>query len=167
MKTLIIYNSYHHQNTKKVAERMALILEANLTGPEIINPDDVGAINELNIYDLIGFGSGIYLGKHHKNLISLVEKLPQFIGKKAFIFSTCGGDEKEIETNHDRLRKKLQEKEFDIMGEFSCKGWDSFGPLKLMGGINKDRPNEEDLKNAENFAKEIREKHPEFINGHI
>ena len=167
MKTLIIYISYHHQNTKKVAERMALILEAKLIEPEMINPEDIEAINELNTYDLIGFGSGIYMGLHHKKIINLVEKLPHFVGKKAFIFSTCGGDEKEIETNHDKLRKKLQEREFDIMGEFSCKGWDSFGPLKLLGGINKDRPNEQDLKDAENFIKEIRKKHPEFINGHI
>jgi flavodoxin len=167
MKTLIIFKSYHHNNTQKVVERMAPILEAKLTDPEIINPEDIEAINELNKYDLIGFGSGIYMGIHHKQIIKLVEALPHFTGKKAFIFSTCGGDEENIDTNHDKLRKLLQEKEFDIMGEFSCKGWDSFGPLRITGGINKDRPNEEDLKNAEIFAKEIRDKHPDFINGHI
>ena len=152
METLIIYVSTHHGNTKKVVERMAPILEAKLVGPE-----EIGS-NELNSYDLIGFGSGIYIGKHHKDLISFVEKFPDFVGKKAFIFSTCGGDEKNIEGNHKKLREKLKEKKFDIIGEFSCKGWDSVGPLRLVGGIHKDRPNEEDLKNAENFANELKQK---------
>lgn len=167
MRTLIIFKSYHHHNTQKVAERMAPILDAKLTEPEMIDPEDIEAINELNKYNLIGFGSGIYMGIHHKKIIELVKKLPCFNNKKAFIFSTCGGDERNIDTNHERLRKLLEEKEFDIMGEFSCKGWNSVGPLKLAGGINKDRPNEEDLRQAEIFAREIRDKHPEFINGHI
>lgn len=167
MKTLIILKSYHHNNTQKVAERMASVLDAKLTEPEMINPEDIEVINELNRYDLIGFGSGIYMGMHHKNLINLVKRFPMFNMKKAFIFSTCGGDEKNITTNHAKLRDELLEKEFDIMGEFSCKGWDSFGPLRLVGGINKDRPNEEDFNHAETFVREIRDKHPDFVNGHV
>jgi len=152
MKTLIIYVSTHHGNTKKVAERMTPILEAKLTGPEEISSD------ELNNYDLIGFGSGIYIGKHHKDLIAMVERLSDFVGKKVFIFSTCGGDEKNIEGNHKKLREKLKEKKFDIIGEFSCKGWDSVGPLRLVGGIHKDRPDENDFKMAENFTNELKQK---------
>jgi flavodoxin len=169
MKTLIIYSSYHHQNTQKVAERMASVLGANLVITEEVKLNEVNTINKLNESDLIGFGSGIYFGQHHKNLINLIKGFPDFIGKKAFIFSTCGGDEKEIETNHQKLRDLLLEKKFEILGEFSCKGWDSVGPLKLTGGINKDRPNEQDLQDAEKFAIETREKHPEFIkdNGYI
>jgi hypothetical protein len=44
-------------------------------------------------------------------------------------------------------------KGFTIIGEFSCKGFNTFGPLKLVGGINKGRPNESDLNKAENFAR--------------
>lgn len=161
MRTLIIYVSTHHGNTKKVAERMAPILEAKLVGQEGISSD------ELNKYDLIGFGSGIYAGKHHRNLINFIEKLPDFIGKKTFILSTCGGDEKNIEGNHKKLREKLKEKKFDIIGEFTCKGWDSFGPFKLVGGLNKERPNEEDFKKAENFANELKQKIYEKSNSKI
>ena len=32
--------------------------------------------------------------------------------------------------------------------KFGCKGYDTFGPFKLVGGIAKDHPNEEDMKNA-------------------
>jgi len=153
MNALIIYTSIHHGNTKKVAERMAKVLEAKLIRPEEIDP------NEINNYDLIGFGSGIYAFKHHNNLIGLVEKLSDFAGKKAFIFSTCGGNERDIKRNHKKLREKLKEKKFDIIGEFSCKGWDSFGPLRLIGGMNKGRPDENDFKMAENFANELKRKY--------
>lgn len=152
MRTLIIYKSIHHDNTKKVAERMAQVLEAKLAEPNEFNPV------EISNHDLIGFGSGIYIGKHHKDLLDLVHNFPNFVGKKAFVFSTCGGNEKDIEKNHKKLREKLKEKQFEIVGEFSCLGWDSVGPLKLMGGIHKGRPNEEDLKNAEKFARGLKEK---------
>ncbi|MGZ7068991.1 MAG: flavodoxin domain-containing protein, partial [Methanobacterium sp.] len=40
-------------------------------------------------YDLIGFGSGIYGYKHHKELIEFIEKMSS-INKNVFIFSTSG-----------------------------------------------------------------------------
>jgi flavodoxin len=48
---------------------------------------------------------------------------------------------------------------FSITGEFSCKGWDTVGPLKLFGGINKGRPNEDDLEEARVFARGLKEKY--------
>jgi len=152
MKTLIIYKSIHHENTKKVAERMASVLETKLAGPNDFNPV------EISNHDLIGFGSGIYGAKHHKDLFDLVHNFPDFNGKKAFIFSTSGGGEKDIEKSHKKLREKLKEKKFDIIGEFNCKGWVGLGPLKLIGGMNKGRPSEEDLKNVESFARELKKK---------
>jgi len=46
---------------------------------------------------------------------------------------------------------------FTIAGEFSCRGWDTFGLLKLIGGINKGRPDEQDLKRAEDFARHLKD----------
>jgi len=70
MKTLIVYTSVHHQNTEKVAKVMAEELEADLTPTGDAQPE------ALATYDLIGFGSGIYFGKHHKTLLRFVETLP-------------------------------------------------------------------------------------------
>ena len=146
MKTLIIYESVHHGNTEKIAKAMAGILEADL-----LKPDEIDAKILLE-YDLIGFGSGIYFGKHHKRLLAFIDSLPK-LNKKAFIFSTKGGTPTWL--NHKKLKKKLSEKGFDIVKEFSCKGFDTFGMLKYIGGINKNRPNEEDLEKAKIFAKEL------------
>jgi flavodoxin len=38
------------------------------------------------------------------------------------------------------------------VGDFVCKALDTYGPLKLIGGLNKGRPNEEDYQKAREFA---------------
>ena len=37
------------------------------------------------------------------------------------------------------------------MGSYGCPGFDTFGPFKLIGGIAKGRPNNEDIEEAVNF----------------
>jgi hypothetical protein len=37
---------------------------------------------------LIGFGSGIYNGEHHKSILDLADSIDRQNNKKAFIFST-------------------------------------------------------------------------------
>ena len=46
----------------------------------------------------------------------------------------------------------LKEKKTDIIGKFGCKGYDTFGPFKLAGGIAKGHPDEKDLKAAVSFV---------------
>jgi flavodoxin len=147
MKTLIVYTSVHHQNTEKVAKVMADELEADLVPVSEAQPPTTGA------YDLVGFGSGIYFGKHHKTLLQFVETLPEMTGKRAFIFSTSGqgGNER-----HAALKEKLMNRGFSIVDEFSCKAWDTWGPMKLIGGINKGRPNADDLEGARLFARGLK-----------
>jgi flavodoxin len=150
MKRLIVYASVHHQNTEKVAQAMAEELGADLLPVGQAQPETLTA------YDLIGFGSGIYGGKFHETLLQFVEGLPTVTGKQAFIFSTCGIRGTEW---HAALKEMLVNRGFSITGEFSCKGLDTVGPLKLFGGINKGRPNEEDLEEARVFARRLKEKY--------
>jgi hypothetical protein len=89
--------------------------------------------------------------------------LPQAINKKAFIFSTCGVpgigmNEEYVANNHAALREKLQAKGYVIVGEFGCMGHNTNSFLKVFGGINKGRPNAEDLRHAEEFAQNLKEK---------
>ena len=149
MKALIIYKSVHHGNTEKIAKVMANALEADLLDLKNIRADIIEK------YDLIGFGSGIYYNKPHKKLIKFVEELNNIKNKKAFVFSTSGIKKSEF---NDLLKNKLSKKGFEVIGEFNCKGFDTVGPLKLIGGINKGRPNEEDFKNANIFAVDLKEK---------
>ena len=104
---------------------------------------------------MIGFGSGIYVGKHHKSILKLVNRIPFQKNKKSFIFSTGGMKEGGIFNRFNKpLKEKLSEKGFRIIGEFSCPGYDTYGPFRIIGGVNKGRPNDQDLKKAEDFAAE-------------
>lgn len=152
MKSLIVVYSYHHLNTQKIAEVFAKILDA-----EIITPQQAKQI-ELKDYDLVGFGAGIDSGKHYKPLLDFADTLPQVADKKAFIFSTSAiqGEDK-VAKDHSALRKTLQSKGYVIVDEFSCKGYNTNSFLKYFGGMNKGRPNEEDLKNAEEFAQKLKQ----------
>jgi flavodoxin len=44
----------------------------------------------------------------------------------------------------------------NAVGEFGCAGFNTNKFLKYFGGINKGRPNSEDLKHAEEFALKLR-----------
>ena len=150
MKSLIVLYSYHHKNTEKIANAIAKVLEAEIKSPQQTNPV------ELKNYDLVGFGSGIYGEKLHKSILDLVDKLPHVINKNVFIFSTSAIAEKN--SNHKTLRKKLQSKGYEIVDEFNCRGFNTNSFLKFFGGMNKGRPNAEDLKNAEEFAQNLLKK---------
>jgi len=154
MRSLIIVFSYHNMNTEKVAGAIGKVLDAQMRAPAQVRPE------ELQEYDLVGFGSGIYGGKHHGSLLDLADRLPQVAGRKAFIFSTCGvpgvGFTQElVAQNHSLLREKLRSKGYIIVDEFGCRGLNTNSFLKLFGGINKGRPNAEDLEHAQEFAREL------------
>ena len=140
MKSLLVLFSYHHNNTEKIANVFAKVLDAQIKTPQQINPE------ELQEYSLIGFGSGIYDEKHHKALLDLADKLPQVTDRKAFIFSTSSNLES-LSKNHSSLREKLHSKGYMIVDEFTCAGFNTNSFLKYLGGMNKGRPNAEDLKN--------------------
>jgi flavodoxin len=157
----LVLVSYHHKNTEKIAKVFAKVLDAQIKSPQQISPE------ELQQYSLIGFGSGIYGGKHHKVLLDIADKLLQVINNKTFIFSTCGAPMKFMELdkteftkyvvkNHSLLREKLRSKGYMIVDEFSCAGFNTNSINKLFGGINKGRPNAEDLKHAEGFAQNLK-----------
>jgi len=153
MKSLLVLYSYHHNNTQKIANVFTQVLKAQIKTPKQIN------LQELQNYNLIGFGSGIYGAKHHKSLLNLANKLPQVTNKKAFMFSTSAltGKEKMVD-DHSSLKEKLQSKGYTIIDEFQCKGFNTNSLLKFFGGMNKGRPNTEDLKNAEEFVLNLKQK---------
>jgi flavodoxin len=150
VKTLIICFSYHHKNTEKIASVLAKVLEAQIRTPLEVD------LQELSDYDLVGFGSGISFGHHYKALLDLAEKMPAVTNKKAFIFSTSGQG-KSGPKFHRKLREKLESKGFSIVGEFNCTGFDTYGLLKIAGGIQKGHPNEEDLKLVGEFALSLKQ----------
>ena len=151
MKSLLVVISIHHNSTRKIADSIAKVLDAQIKKPNEVNP------KKLQEYDLVGFGSGIYDYTTHKALLNLAEKLPKVNNKKAFIFSTAGlSNKKKAAKDHSKLREKLESKGYIIINEFQCKGFNTNSFLKYFGGMNKGRPNSGDLKDAEEFAQSLK-----------
>ena len=163
-KSLVIVYSYHHGNTARVARVIADALGAEVKTPSDVRPE------ELREYELVGFGSGIDSGRHYKPLLDLADSLPHAdtlphaAGRRAFIFSTCGAPAsifgKSFITNyagesHAALRKKLMTRGYTVAGEFNCPGFNTNMFLKYFGGLNKGRPNAEDLGDAQEFARAL------------
>lgn len=143
MNAIIIYVSSYQGNTLKVAQSMAKELSATLvTTREAENID-------LSAYDLIGLGSGINFARHHYELLSFAET-HEFKNRNVFIFSTrCRPF---LGKYHQALKRILSDKGGNLIGEFSCKGFDRTGPWVSMNGYNKAHPNEKDIFKAKLFA---------------
>lgn len=152
MKILAVVESAHQGNTLKIAKAMAEAAPVTIT--------DVENAPKYNFhdYDIVGFGSGIYYGKHDKKLLELVGK---FCDEKeyTFVFSTYGAGS--AEKNNKPLVELLEKKNKVVLGTFGCKGLDKFFVFKLFGGTNKGRPDEHDLKNAREFILDVIKKYEE------
>ena len=145
MKTLICYYSRHHGNTRKVLEAIAQEGEVDLvdvTTRQSVSWDE---------YDCIGFASGIYGFEFQKAVTEYARQyLPK--GKPVFFVYTYGGAKG---TGAKAVEDVARAKGCPVLGEFSCKGYDTFGPFKLMGGISKGHPDAQDLENARSFYRAL------------
>lgn len=89
---------------------------------------------DLNAYDAIGFASGIYYSKFHKSVLQFAEdNMPN--DKKVFFIYTYGAKK---ESYTKAIREALSGKNANVLGEYGCFGFNTFGPFKLIGGIAKD-----------------------------
>jgi flavodoxin len=147
MKTLIICESIHHGNTEKIAKAMAEVLDATIKKPADVKRKDIAEA------DLVGLGSGIYMWKHHRSLFEMLDRLPVF-SRQAFIFSTSGGPGGP--SYHAALKEKMGKRGLRAIAEFNCKGWDTVGPLAIVGGINKGKPDDNDIFEAKIFAEGLK-----------
>lgn len=148
-KTLIVCQSIHHGNTIKIAKVIADELNADIKKPSEVKLD------EFDKYDIIGFGSGIYNGRHHVSIFKLLREINLQNNKKSFIFSTATIPYKKM---HEQLRKELVSKGFSIIDEFICRGFIDYSFIKyFFGGLNKSRPNKKDFEKAQEFAIKIKD----------
>ena len=141
MKTAIVFYSKHHGNTKKLLDAIAAAAEIDL----IDVTTDKNA--ELSEYDRIGLASGIYYSSYAKQVIAYAEDhLPE--GKPVFFIYTHGAPKGEFLKG---IRAVTQKKGCPEIGEYRCQGYDTFGPFKLVGGIAKGHPTEDEISAAVKF----------------
>ena len=141
MKVAIAYYSQHHGNTKKLLDAIADRQEVTLV--DVTKKQEY----DLRSFDLIGFASGVYYGKLAKQVVSFAQiNLPD--GKDIFTIYTFGGAGKDVDSELMQVADKRHCKK---VGAYHCYGFDTFGPFKLVGGIQKGHPTEEEIQGAVDF----------------
>ena len=149
VRALIVCVSVSHGNTARVARAIGSVLEADIREPEQVDPRTVLG------YDLLGLGSGIFGGSHHPRLRRYVERLPQAHGIPAFVFTTSGFGRSQSRPWERSLEGMLRDRGYDLVGSFACRGFDTWLPLRLLGGINNGHPDARDLTRARRFAEQV------------
>ncbi len=142
MNTVIVYYSHHHGNTKK-------LLDAIKKYDPSVEFIDVTApvTTDLSAFDRIGFASGIYFTSFAKQVLSFAEAhLPE--NKDVFYIYTHGAPKGGFLT---AIRSIAEKKKCKELGSYHCLGFDTFGPFKLVGGIAKGHPTEEETAGAVQF----------------
>lgn len=147
MKTVLIYASTHHGNTKKVVDAISNECEIEVVDATKVHEKDI------RDYDLIGFASGIFFTKFSEQVLNFARvNLPA--NKDVFFIATAGNP---MNGNFNSIADIAKDKKCNERGRFQCKGFDTYGPFKLVGGIQKGHPNESELKAAVEFYKGLQE----------
>ena len=145
-KAILFCYSFHHGNTKKVAEAVCARYGIRLVS--------VPVKEEFNLadYELVGFASGIYMSDFGKPLYEFTDRLKGLKGKECFTVYTSGSKSDSLD---EKFIHMLEEKGAHTAYRFNCRGFDTFGPFKLVGGLQKGHPDEVDLDAAARFGRHL------------
>lgn len=142
MNTTILYASTHHRNTAQLLNAIAQRYPVTLT-------DLTAATPRLEEADAVGFASGIYRGDVHPSLYAAAEAhAAELAGKCVFLLYTSGSGSAKY-GNH--FRAFLQARGVSLADTYHCRGYDTFGPFRLIGGIAKGHPTPDELAGAVTF----------------
>lgn len=154
MKTLILYYSGYKFNTEKISRIFKREIKADLINLK----DKKNKIDfDIDDYDLIGFGSGVYKEDLARHIYKMVDQL-DLKDKKVFVFSTSGMGAKYY---NKKFINTLKVKGAIVKGTFACRGvfiTKEFSKIKIFRYIEwyaKGHPNKKDFNNAKKFIEKI------------
>ena len=106
----------------------------------------------------------VYYSQHHGNtkklldaisdaditvtLINAAEKIEVDLRDYVFFIATCGSPRKNY---FDGIKQLAKSRDCTDLGSYLCTGFDTFGPFKLIGGLKKGHPTEEEIQGAVDF----------------
>jgi flavodoxin len=140
MNTKVMYFS-KGGNTKKIAEAIAKSFNQS--------PESVPPAYPLDNIKLLFLGSAVYGGKISDKVKDYIKTLNVKKVRNVALFSTTGNGK---DTAIMQMKDLIVAQGINVLDEsFSCKG-------RFFLFLNAQRPNAEDLKNAQDFAKKTAEK---------
>ena len=145
-KTAIAYYSKHHGNTKKLLDAIKEY-DPNVVLIDVTDKQETNLIE----YERIGFASGSYFSKFAEQILTFAKiNLPA--QKDVFFICTAGNP---MELYFNSIAKIAESKHCNELGRYMWKGFDTYGPFKLVGGLQKGHPDEDEIKGAVEFYKNL------------
>jgi flavodoxin len=146
MKTIILYSS-KSGNTKKIADSMASQLDCDTTR---ITADNTPSKVDLEGYDLIFVGTGLFAGTPNEDMVRYIGNLNLKTTKMFALFITWGGAPRTDKLALKKLKALLEGKGQKVLEDyFACYGgWK--GILMKRG-----HPKPEEIKAAGEWAKKL------------
>lgn len=169
MKILICYHS-QTGNTKKVAQAMQEALESE---DVVLLPAAEVTQTSLKEYDLILMGSGVYAGTVGTSIKALMKKATELPSRFAFFITHANPDPAMYQDAFKLVRKGIEKAGSQVVGEFDCRGENLVTTeeqlQKLLESLSSEErevaqvrmegtrghPDDEDLANAQEFAKSL------------
>lgn len=145
MNSIILYSS-KTGNTEKIANYMAK--ELNINCINLKQKQDLNDLN-LNNYDLIFIGSGVYGGRLHKDIINFLNSLNLNSKKKFAFFISWFGRGKSDKRAVEKCTKILTSKNQVVHRDY----YKCFG--QGFKFFRKNHPNDDDLRLAIKWAKKV------------
>ena len=134
MTSAIVYYSKHHGNTKKLLDALP---QDGITLIDAENP----VLTDLSGFDRIGFASGIYAGAFAKQVLTFArEHLPE--RKPVFLAATSA---MKMNSHFTGMMHICSQKRCQVLGQYLCQGYNTYGPFKLIGGTSKGHPTQEEI----------------------
>ena len=141
-KAAIIYASTHQGNTQKLVDAIAQAYAVTTIDAARQTQAD------LTGYDVIGFASGIDFGRFYGPVEAfLTQNLPEH--KPVFFLYTCAMPRAGFTKT---IREAAGKRHAVFLGEYGCRGFNTYGPWKLLGGMNKGHPTAEETAGAVRFV---------------
>ncbi|MFC1942740.1 EFR1 family ferrodoxin [Chloroflexota bacterium] len=158
-KGIVVYLSYTG-TTKSIAESIYKGMSPHMEQCDIVRLRDTDP-KDLTGYDLIGIGSPVRLAKMPAELNAFIKGMTSLEGKNSFVFNTHGA----LPVNFMRdAVTALKDKGLTVIGfmDWFCSVWLSYIPKPYL---TDGHPDGIDLKEAEDFGREMAERSQRVYDG--
>ena len=94
---------------------------------------------------------GVFFGAFARQIQTFAaENLPE--GKQIFLIETCGSPRKGY---FSAMEKIAEGKSYRLIGRYECLGFDTFGLFRLVGGLQKGHPTQDEIRKAVEFYQNL------------
>ena len=150
---------YNRQAAAKLARGRRVLDCFTHTGAFALNAAAAGA-EHVTAVDVSAFALELAAENGKRNGLTnldykcadVFDLLPE--GKETFFVCTHGSTACP-EKYYTAITEAVKAKNCPILGTFSCRGYDTFGPFKLIGGMAKGHPDADDLQRARAFIQAL------------